>query len=325
MTDRRTAPTRVGVVGAGAIATNIHVPTLMNLPDVRIAWIADAFVDRAKSLAEAIGAKAYRPELMSETDLLLLAIPVPGRAEWLLRAADASAAVMVEKPFANDQQQHREFMACLPADRLAAGYQRRYYATSRFARQAVRLGWFGRLRKIEHREGGRVSSGGPTNYEDAPTVEGGGVLKNLGCHGIDLAAYIVEAETATVVESRLEMDGLVDREFEATVTLHGKAGDCILDTRVSYLDDQSNTISFVFENATLSCPVQPSMRFCIDESATFDVPLAGAATSAQAAYLMWDDFVRALRTHIAPTNAAQTALLTTRIIDDIISMGGQAR
>ncbi len=321
---------RVGIVGAGAITTNLHLPTLTNLAGVRIDWIADLHAPRAAALAEAAGARPYAPDMLAETDVVLLAIPLPGRAGWLADLAAADAAAMVEKPFANTLAEHEAALALFPDHRLAVGYQRRHYASSRFVRDASRGGWFGRLRRIVHREAGRVTSGGITNYEDAPVAEGGGLLKNLGCHGLDLALHLAGAADARIEEAEFEMDGPVDREVRLRMTFSGEADGCEFDSLVSYVNDQVPQMRYEFDTATVTAPIGPAGRVEIAGASGPATSIAvggngGAWTSAQACYLMWKDFMEKLLQGLPAVNSARSALLVTRLIDDSFARAGAPR
>jgi predicted dehydrogenase len=317
-------PLQIGIVGAGAITTNLHMPTLVNLPGVQIAWIADQDVARAQAMARPIGAAEFEPEMMASTDAILLAIPIAGRIEWLERAAAAGCAAMVEKPFANDTRSHEALLAMFPDWRLAAGYQRRFYASTGFIRRAIVGNWFGPLRSIVHQEGGRVMSGGPRNYEDEPTAIGGGLLKNLGCHGIDLALYATGAEGVALNRATLEMDGDVDAECHARLALTGPGLYCTFDITVSYVTDQSNTLRYQFDNATILAPIVPTDTLTLIGSDGQHTPIGidhrlGAINSAQACYLAWKHFIDGIVAGVPPQNSARSSLGSTRALDAIIA------
>lgn len=46
-------PLSVGIVGAGLIVNNAHLPALANMPGIEIAWIADQSLERAAAMAAA--------------------------------------------------------------------------------------------------------------------------------------------------------------------------------------------------------------------------------------------------------------------------------
>ena len=103
-------PLAIGVVGAGEITRRSHLPVLVNLPDVRIAWIYDHLPERAQALAGAYGLPAIHslaPHELPACDVALLAIPVGARCDYLQHFSRRGTAVLCEKPFAMSAAEHR--------------------------------------------------------------------------------------------------------------------------------------------------------------------------------------------------------------------------
>lgn len=312
----------VGIVGAGRITSTIHVPVLRNLPGARIAWVADRDQDRARQLAGQVGAEAVPSFDARPADLLLLAIPVPGREAVLRHHAAIGTAVLVEKPFANNLAEHEMLQSLFAPDKLGVGYQRRFYATARFVAEARASGWFGKLRRIVHREGGRPTRAGVSDYQDAPAAQGGGITKNLACHGIDLALHLSGAVTARVESKRVEWDGETDRRVAGTVAMEGPDGTVELDIVVTNLEGSDNLVTYEFDNATLVTAIQPQPTLRLSGSTgpfTIGLDHSGfARTSYQAFYLEWAEFAAGVREGRPSQIAAATSLLTTRVIDDLL-------
>ena len=63
---------RLGIIGAGGMATNIHVPSIAEIEEAEIVAICDLFEDKAKSLAEKYGVKktyALHHEMLEKEEL----------------------------------------------------------------------------------------------------------------------------------------------------------------------------------------------------------------------------------------------------------------
>lgn len=322
-------PLAVGIVGAGRITMNCHLPALQTLPGVRIAWIADRDRDRAAQIAAAASVPpAGDPETLT-ADIILLAIPVPGREDYLARFRQSDTGFFVEKPFANSAREHELMLDGYEDHRLGVGYQRRFHASTEFARRAIDQGWFGRLREIVHQEGNRVTAAGGTDYQDAPASGGGGITKNLACHGIDLAIFLARASHASVIDSRLELDGGTDRQVEATLELATEAEPVLLRTKVTSLSSVSNSMQLVFDNAVLSFPTQPTATVEIgrdrETMTRLDVTNVGAAwMSSQAFHLEWRAFADGYRNRRPSLVSARSSLATSKAIDAILLAGGAA-
>src|SRR6266516_7255360 len=94
-------PTRIGFVGAGAVATR-HARTLAGFDDVQVVAVADPAVERAGRLAGEVGASAYddwRPMLERERlDALYVCVPPFAHGPPELAAVEAGLPFFVEKP-----------------------------------------------------------------------------------------------------------------------------------------------------------------------------------------------------------------------------------
>ena len=322
----------VGVVGAGTIAVNVHIPVLRAMQDVHIAWVADADLRRAQSVAKANKLTAVPAGLgappLPPCDAIILAIPLLPRRHYLETYTAGETAFLVEKPFALDASEHRRWLSLYAPWRLGCGYQRRHYATSRLLRQAVRSGCFGPLRSLRLHEGGRVTRAGEAGYSDDTTANGGGLIKNLGCHSLDLALWITGADRCEIAERHVEWDGETDRQGTARIRLKDVAGnaghDCDFDWSVSWLEPRSNTIELRFDSVTLRCPTTP-----VDEVALVDIqgqlfapmsakPTGGATTITQAFFLEWTDFLAGVRNRKEALISATSALPVTILMDELL-------
>src|SRR5215468_3159371 len=148
----------IGIVGAGEITRKIHLPVLLSMPDVEVAWVLDSQRRRAETLAAAYGvrpAAAQSAEAVPACDVALLAIPVEARADYLRVFAQRQTAVLCEKPFAANATDHRRFVEAYPVHRLGSGYMRRFYHSTVLLREVLARAWLGPLRRLSIAEGDR--------------------------------------------------------------------------------------------------------------------------------------------------------------------------
>src|SRR5207244_594476 len=104
-------------------------------------------------------------------------------------------------------REHRRLMTSFDTWQLAVGYQRRFYATSCLMRKIVQSGALGTLRQVCIAEGGRATrTGSGGAYQDEPVARGGGIVKNLGCHSLDLAFWLTGAEGFLLTDRHVEWD-----------------------------------------------------------------------------------------------------------------------
>ncbi|CAG0989652.1 myo-inositol 2-dehydrogenase / D-chiro-inositol 1-dehydrogenase [Burkholderiales bacterium] len=222
---------RLGIVGCGRVTSSLHVPALAPLRDIRVAALADT---NAGALARVAGqvrpertASHYR-ELVDDPTLDAIAVCVPARshAEIALAAIEAGKHVFVEKPLA---------LTLADCDALAAraakagvcamvGFNTRWHAQARRARDAIRRGELGAIDAIASRL---------TSCHDAvpdwqkARATGGGVMLELAIHHVDLWRCLTGAEIDEV--SAFARSG--EREDE-TATLVARLSDGSLATAV---------------------------------------------------------------------------------------------
>jgi predicted dehydrogenase len=321
-------PARVGIVGAGKIAADVHLPLLMAMPDVDVAWIADRSAGRAMAVARAFGiaARPFAGDLpdLSGVDAVLLAIPLPPRPAYFDALESMPCLVLAEKPLAMDAAAHHALAIRFEPWRLAVGYQRRGFGSSQLLRDAVAGGLFGALMSISVAEGSRVTRAGDHGaYQDLPVSNGGGITLNLGCHSLDLAQWIVGATDFAIVDRSLVWDVETDRRARAIIDLSGPSGQVRLDWTVSWLDEQPNRMRFLFERATLEAPVVASRQLDVETPdrrrlGSFIAP-GGAETVEQAFCLEWQEALAGWRGRQASLHAAGTSLLTARLMDALLA------
>jgi predicted dehydrogenase len=97
---------RIGMVGAGAVAAR-HARTLLAMDGVEVAGVADPALERARELADEVGAATYpnHMELLEaeRLDALYICVPPFAHGPPELAAIDAGLPFFVEKPVAIDE------------------------------------------------------------------------------------------------------------------------------------------------------------------------------------------------------------------------------
>jgi len=321
---------RVGIVGAGKIATDMHIPVLCTMSDVEISWILDSDRARASSIANAFGTKGIgHITEATPVDIALLAIPIPPRAEYFEHFAAHGTAVFAEKPLAVSAADHSALMVKFEDWQLSVGFQRRSYASSEFLRRVLQDEIFGKPERIRIREGSRTTKTGEYGqFQDLPVSEGGGISTNLGCHSLDLAIFLFGASRYEIVEKSIAWDEDTDRRARASIILDrpGDApGKCLLDWEVSWIDHEPNTMEIVLPSAIVVAPISPTASvklLSLDRQliATIDVMgRSGAVSIEQAFYLEWRSALAALATRTASPFSASSALLTAQLVDDLLA------
>ncbi|MGH8211170.1 MAG: Gfo/Idh/MocA family protein [Steroidobacteraceae bacterium] len=324
----------IGIVGTGEITRKSHLPVLVNTPNAKIAWIYDRRPECAQALARAYGLRAVdalSPEELPACDVVLLAIPVDARPDYLDTLSSSGTAAFCEKPFALSAAEHARHIERFAPHALGAGFMRRFYRSTMLLRRIVTEGIFGPLLKIDISEGNRSKgSGVDSSFLDDPRLGASrGVLMDLGSHSIDLALYISAATGFEVQSCTKVLDGAVDRKLTAAVRLQTAGNEPArpveLNYGVSWLDRQDNRIQLTFEHTKVWSGLSPAAEvFVGNPESPLDAlcvaqQTAGATTYNQAFYLEWQDFLAGLRAERESVVSARSALLTTSLVEALLT------
>jgi myo-inositol 2-dehydrogenase/D-chiro-inositol 1-dehydrogenase len=186
----------VGVVGIGRIGS-LHASSLHKLEGVAALTLTDADPGRVRATADELGASvAETPEALVEAgvDALVIATPTPAHAALLRLAADAGLPVFCEKPVALDVRTLDDVIAY--TDRagilVQIGFQRRFDAGYRAARDAVATGTIGNLLVL------RGATHDPTPPPEAYIAESGGIFRDLHIHDFDAIRFVTSQEIVEV-------------------------------------------------------------------------------------------------------------------------------
>lgn len=176
----------VGIVGVGDVVYKSHLPTLLAMDDVCVAWVTDRDHDRAKQAARSCRVNwlglQEQLSVLPYTDIILLAIPYGARDPYYEVLQHRSSALFVEKPIARSADEHRQLCSLFPPSRLAIGLQRRSWGPAVLLKKLVNESVFGRLTRIEFRHGSSAIVTSGKSFVSDVKLAGGGILFEHGIH-----------------------------------------------------------------------------------------------------------------------------------------------
>jgi myo-inositol 2-dehydrogenase/D-chiro-inositol 1-dehydrogenase len=159
--------------------------------------LTDADAARAREIAKALGvAVVQTPEALIDAgvDALVIATPTPGHAPLLRLAADAGLPVFCEKPVAldvnalDDVLDYTERAGIL----VQIGFQRRFDAGYRAARDAVAAGTVGNLLVL------RAATHDPQPPPEQYIAGSGGIFRDLHIHDFDAIRFVTGEEIVEI-------------------------------------------------------------------------------------------------------------------------------
>ncbi|MHB8611449.1 MAG: Gfo/Idh/MocA family protein [Candidatus Dormibacteraceae bacterium] len=179
----------IGLVGTGRIGA-LHARSLKQSPAVSRLSVVDADRDRAAAVASALGAEhvdSARTLLEGGIDALVIAAATPAHAELLHMAADASVPAFCEKPIALDLVSTDSVIEHVKRSGILVqiGFQRRFDAGYRAARDAVRSGALGDVHVV------RLTTHDPAPPPEAYIGGSGGIWRDLAIHDFDIGPWVV--------------------------------------------------------------------------------------------------------------------------------------
>jgi myo-inositol 2-dehydrogenase / D-chiro-inositol 1-dehydrogenase len=180
---------QVGLIGVGRIGS-LHARTLKESAEVSRLTITDVDRKRAAGKATELDAElADSPQdvISAGVEALVIAAATPAHAELLHLAADAGVPAFCEKPIALDLNatdgvvEHVKRLGVL----VQIGFQRRFDAGYRAARQAVDSGALGDVRLI------RMATHDPAPPPPDYIAGSGGLWRDLAIHDFDIAPWVL--------------------------------------------------------------------------------------------------------------------------------------
>ena len=322
--------TKVGIVGAGVISTNLHIPTLQAIDDVDIAWVTDLDTKKAEALAKASGIPCARlpatPAELPAADVILLGIPYGARPAYYEAFKHRNVALLVEKPFERTPEAHAAVCSLFPAFMLACGFQRRASGVAKTTTQILEDRLFGELQAIRLGYGsrGRISSGG---YLSDFGLAAGGLVMELAIHGIDLALVMSRAYGFDRISGQMLTNGPFDMHTTAVVDLLVPGNRRIpFELEVSLLSDTRNCLDFVCETATVSFALPSNEVRVTPANGSSQYTISGASagsclTAYQQSYETWTQFLTGIRTKTPNWTSASASLLTTSVVAGLYKLG----
>ena len=186
---------RIGLAGAGRIGA-FHASTLAALGDVEQVVVTDVFSQAATRLAEQNGYESSPDldDLLSRVDALVITTSTNSHASTLRAALAAGVPTFCEKPVATTLAETVELVDLVGGAEVPVqiGFQRRFDAGYRRAREAVAGGELGFLHTI--RANTHDQSPPPAGY--LPTS--GGLFRDCSIHDFDALRFVTGREVASV-------------------------------------------------------------------------------------------------------------------------------
>jgi predicted dehydrogenase len=212
-------PLRIGMIGAGFIS-GYHIQGLLDA-GAEIAAVYSQPVESASRRAAQYGIATATDDLAAilgddTIDAVVVATPDYLHMEHAIRALEAGKPVLLQKPMARNTAECRAIIAAQrPGVPVFVSFMHRYFEEIEMLRHVLAEGALGDVYFVRQRNATRGADWAAWFY--SKEMVGGGVMLQLGTHGIDLLRHVfgeirrVRATTTQVIKERTLADGTVVR------------------------------------------------------------------------------------------------------------------
>jgi myo-inositol 2-dehydrogenase / D-chiro-inositol 1-dehydrogenase len=189
---------RIAVLGAGRIGA-FHAELLARSPEVTELLVGDPDDGRGRALADKVGGR-YVEDLAAALgsgplDGVVIATPTSTHAELIHTSLDLGIPVFCEKPIALEVPATRKVVSHAAATGvpLQVGFQRRFDAGYRAARDAYASGTLGRVHTL------RAITADPAPPHPGYIRMSGGQFRDMHIHDFDAIRFVTNREVLAVL------------------------------------------------------------------------------------------------------------------------------
>jgi predicted dehydrogenase len=182
---------RLGLVGAGLITQEAHLPAALASGRARVEAIVDPVSERAKRLAESAG---IRPriadglgEVLDEIDAAVIATPNHTHHDLAVACLEAGVSVLIEKPLTRTAVDGEDMVRAARESRgvAAVGYCTRFLESVALLGELLGAGFFGSIRCFDYQFGAVSGWSSLSGFHLDREAVGGGLLVTTGTHFLD--------------------------------------------------------------------------------------------------------------------------------------------
>ena len=204
-----------GIAGCGRFTENSFLPAIRLIRKSNVTSIYSGDFSRAKSLAEKFGLQNefdnYDEFLKSDIDAVYIASSNSNHYKQVIKAAQAKKNILCEKPLALTSAQAEEMVNVCKENNvlLAVNYVHRFHPLVLKAKELIVDQKLGKLVSIDVHF--NIDFPPDNNFRFKKELSGGGALRDIGTHMIDLLRYFGgEIETIDGVVENLIYQSEVD-------------------------------------------------------------------------------------------------------------------
>jgi predicted dehydrogenase len=185
---------RWGVSGLGHFSETGFIPTLQLLAKSKLVSVYSSDIERARFIADKFAASNHYSDydefLKSDIDCVYVSSANVNHHWQVIKAAEAGKHVLVEKPMAMTSAEAEEMVNVCKANNvlLSVNYVYRFHPLILKAKEIIRKGMIGQIVSISANFNCDYAPN--ENFRFKKMQSGGGALRDIGTHMIDLLLFL---------------------------------------------------------------------------------------------------------------------------------------
>lgn len=202
------AKVKIGVIGCGSIAQHRHLPEYKMNEQVELVAVCDINTERANSVAQQYGVKAYTnyEELLASGTVEAVSVCTPNylHAPISVAALNSGVHVLCEKPMATSEEEAKAMIEAAKTNgkKLMIGHNQRFVASHQKARELIEKGEIGKIYSFRTAFGHSGPEGWSVDGKESWFFKKDeafiGAMGDLGVHKTDMLRYILSEEIVEV-------------------------------------------------------------------------------------------------------------------------------
>ena len=237
---------KIGIVGLGNVAWNVHLPVLLSRQDIKINWVCDKNLNQNNLVMKkqiSFFTNIDEALKLENCDIILLTVPYSERLEIFEKIKNKCNGIYFEKPYALSVNEHNYYLNSFEKYAITVGYQRRHLGNVKILKNIIEQNIFGKLKSVNIYYGDIHYKF--DNFRSNKEKSGGGIFY----HWIDTVLFTSNAEEITNFTFKKKYEDNLDIESEGSFDILDNRKNIIsCNFIMSILYNTSNKIVYKFEN-----------------------------------------------------------------------------
>jgi len=244
---------RIAIIGCGAFTELFYLPAFAKRLDaLRKLILVDSSAERLQKLAAENQVSTFRTnyhDVLDEVDGAIIAVPHQFHHSISMDFLRKGVHVLCEKPLAESPDEAREMIAQAEKSgvTLSVNHTQRLFPANIKIKELLIQRKFGQPLQMSYAWGDAFAWPTASGFYFNPKTRKGGILLDRGPHALDLICWWLGCKPDLVLSENDSFGGV-----EAVAHVRLQSGDCMIEVKLSWLNELSNNYSIRCELAEIN-------------------------------------------------------------------------